>query len=346
MLRRILCGPLAGLMAFWAVPLTTASASASASAVATVAPAPPPDEDVVVIDDDEMEGNQPEPGAEEGGETPPPEDGGDLDIFGDDQADKTATTGATPTAAQEKDSEENQIKTDSQLIDVIARQRFLKKGRFELQPQIGITVNDPYVRHYTLGLDMNYWIRNRMAIGLFGTGFLGAKTPRYDNIRFQEGLLLTANRVLWQAAVNFTYNPFYGKIAIFNRWLLHWEVGTSIGGGVMQTRVIPRYESLHDPFTNLTGGGVIGFHGRTYVPRLDWLAVDAGVRLWIYPDKYEPNQRGPATDPNNPDAVDLAELDDPGNAKDAADWRVAFNVSVFLGVSFFFPTSFKYTTPR
>ena len=58
-----------------------------------------------------------------------------------------------------------------------------------------------------------------MAIGLNGTAFFGAKTSQYDRIRFQEGLLLTANKTLWQASVDYLYEPFYGKIALFNRLL-------------------------------------------------------------------------------------------------------------------------------
>ena len=342
-MRRIVAGPLAALMALWAIPTPAWAAALRAG--------PEEEEDVVVIDDDEMDGGETPPadGGEDGGETPPPpgDDGGDVDIdLFDEEADtQTPATGdvAGEVGKQEKDSAEKQIKTDMGLISVVQRQRMLKKGRFELQPQFGITVNDPYVRHYTLGLDLNYWITNRMAIGLTGTGFIGAKTPRYENIRFQEGLLLTANQVLWQASVQYTYNPFYGKIAIFNRWLLHWEGSVWIGGGATQTRVIPRYESLHDPFTTVTGGGQFGLGGRFYTPRIDWLSFDAGVRTWIFADKLEPFGRGPDTGPGG---EDVAALDDPDEAKSESDFDVAFNVVFFLGVSFFFPTSFEYTTPR
>jgi hypothetical protein len=111
----------------------------------------------------------------------------------------------------------------------------------------------------------------------------------------------------------------------------------------LQTRVIPRYEALHDPFTTITGGGQFGLISRFYGRRVDWLSVNAGVRTWIYPDKQEPRNRGPDTGAGG---VDLAELDDPDRAKDAADFKVAFNVVFFLGVSFYVPTKFEYTTPR
>ena len=79
------------------------------------------------------------------------------------------------------------------------------------------------------------------------------------------------------------------------------------------------------------------------MPKIDWLSYEAGVRFWVFPDKLEPDQRGPDTAAGG---LDMMELDDPDAAKDAASFGVAFNVTVFLGVSFFFPTSFDYTTPR
>lgn len=356
-MRRFFSGPLSGLLAsaapilgaLGAIPATALAAAppvswaalsaAAADATTVFGPEAPPedDEDVVIVDDEEMEGQPTEGG--EGGE--PAADGGGDDIFGDE--DDAAASAGTPDAEPDANSAEDQVKAEMGLITVVQRQRMLKKKRFELQPQFGITVNDPYVRHYTVGVQADYWLTNRMALGLVGTGLIGAKTPRYDNIRRQEGLLLTANQVLWQANLNFTYNFMYGKIAIFNRALLHWEAGASIGGGVMQTRVIPRYEALHQPFTNFTGGGVLGFHSRTYLPRVNWLAFDLGVRYWLFADRLEPEQRGPDTATGG---VDLPALDPAAGAKSASTPQLAHNVQFFLGVSFFFPTSFEYTTPR
>lgn len=361
-MRRIVSGPFAGLLiASLALlgspaiataaapsspaPALTASAGVGYTLSAVVAPAEPAeddgDDDVVIIEDDEMEGGPTEPAAG-GDEAPagPADDGGEIDIFGDDD-DGGSEEGLK---ALDPEAEEALIKNEMGLITVKQRQRMLKKGRFELAPQFGLTVNDPYVRHYAIGLDMNYWLRNRIALGLTGTGFIAVRTPRYTAIRFQEGLLLSANKTLWQASLNFSYIPFYGKIAIFNRALLHWEVATHIGGGATQTQVIPRYEALHDPFNTFTGGGVVGAVARTYLPKLNWLSYQVGVRVWVYPDKLEPIRRGPDTTAGV--GRDDPLLDDPDAAKKASDFRLAFNVTVYAGVSFFFPTSFKYLLPR
>jgi outer membrane beta-barrel protein len=338
-MRRNLTGPSAALAVLWTLPASAWAAYGTTNA------GPAGGDDEVVVVDDEMEGGQPTEGGDKpaDGSQDPGGDVGDI-LGGDEPVINDGSVPAEATGKAEKDSEEKQIKAEIGQITVVQRQRMLKKKRFELQPQFGISVNDPYVRHYTIGADFNYWFHNRMAVGITGTGFIGARTPRYENIRFQEGLLLTANKVLWQASLNFTYNPFYGKIAIFNRALLHWEGSVTVGGGATQTQVLPRYEAIHDPFRTITGGGMIGVNGRFYTRRIDWLSVNAGMRAWIYPDKLEPINRGPDDTP--PSGVDDPALDDADAAKSASDFEVAFNVVFYLGVSFYLPPRFDYTTPR
>lgn len=337
-MRRSLTGS-AVLLAAWAF---TAPGTAAAAALAGPAPAPAPapeDDDTIVLD--EAEGDTPPPkgegDAKAGGEAGA-DAGGSVDLFGDDDKGKKAAASGE-TGKVSATSESDQLKQDKAFITVVQRQRFLKKKRFEVQLQPGITVNDPFVRHYTVGLELNYWLTNRMAVGITGTAFFGNKTSRYTNIRFQESVLLTANKTLWQASANFLYNPFYGKIAVFNRALMHWESYVQIGGGAIQTQVIPRYEAIHEPFRSVTGQGNFAIGARFYGPRVDWISVNFGVRTWIYQDKLEPTERGPG-----PGQLDM--YDPPDAAKAAAVKKLAFNVVFFLGLSFYFPTTFQYTTRR
>ncbi len=340
-MRRIAVGvgPAALLSAIWLPGPAYASAGPAKD------PPAAGEEDDMIILEDEMEGET--PAGEEGG--PSGEAAGDLDnlLGGEDAKEAEANAKDAAKKPGEEDpkeaakSERDQIKTETKLIRVVQRQRMLKKKRIGLQPQIGISINDPYVRQYTFGAEISYWITNRMALSLLGNGQVASRTPRYDNIKIQEGLLLTANKILWQGGLAFSYNPFYGKIAIFNRFLLHWEAFAQVGGGAMQTEVIPRFEALHEPFRNFTGGGQFTIGTRFYMPKINWLSVNVGIRTWVFPDKLEPPQRGFDTD-----AGDRLELDPPDAARDAASWQVQFNSTLYLGFSFYLPSDFEYTTPR
>lgn len=349
-MRRFLSSTAAVLFAAaWALPAQVQAAYIAEPADDTVV-----DDEDTIIDDSEMGGDviddseggeAPAEGEGEGGDgggddVAAPEGGGATSgLFGDEKEVKRDESKVDP------ESEAKQLKADKAFITVVQRQRFLKKGRVDLMPQFGITVNDPFVRHYVVGAEINYWITNRMAVGVAGHAFFGNTTPRYNNIRFQLGMLLTANRTVWDASANFLYNPFYGKIAVFNRALMHWEAYVQVGGGILQTQVIPRYEALHEPFNNFNPQGNFAIGARFYIAKSDWVSFNFGVRTFLFPDKLEPATRGPNIDAMGT-VADNPALDDPSAAKDAAETTLGFNVVAFLGVSFYFPTTFEYTTRR
>lgn len=211
--------------------------------------------------------------------------------------------------------------------------------RWDIQPQIGLSVNDPYVRHYALGAEINFWLTNRMAIGLTATGFWGAKTNNYYQHNRQQRVLLTANRVLWQASLNYLYEFGYGKFAIFNRSLLHWESYVQLGGGAIQTQIIPRFEALHDAFSNITWQANAAIGARFYLPENKWISLNAGVRTWFFMDYLEPSGR----EPGKPKLVDAADAKAAAKANSATP---SFNSVFFVGASFYLPTTFEYSTRR
>ncbi len=346
------------------LPGLTAFAVCAISLPALAAPppegeTPTEEEGELVLDEEDMEAVPEEPAEDK------PNDTSFLDEPGEDA---TAEVGgeAGTLEAPVKLTEDEQRKIDEKEITVIQPQAFLnvfyvtddqgktkKKLRVELMPQVGLTINDPYVRHWTVGAEVNIWLTNRMAIGLNGTAFFGAKTPQYDRIRFQENLLLTANKTLWQASVDYLYEPFYGKIALFNRLLLHWEAYLQIGGGAIHTQNIPRFRPVHPkPFNHITGQLNVAAGVRYYIQNLDFMSVNLGVRTFGYFDAYEPFNRGVNTDSGQMgQQFDDPELDDPKKAyaeakKQPLGDRLAFNAMFFLGVSFYLPPNFEYSNRR
>lgn len=333
-----------------------------------LASAPPEDEGDLIVEEPaegEGEGDLVLDEADMEAESDVIEDDGPADTsFLEDEDDDAAGTeiGASGSVGEASAgtvslTEDEQRKIDKEEITVIQPQAFLnvfvdsntgkKKRRIELMPQVGLTINDPYVRHWAVGAEINYWLTNRMALGINGTAFFGAKTSQYDRIRFQEGLLLTANKTLWQASVDYLYEPFYGKIALFNRLLLHWEAYLQIGGGAIHTQNIPRFQAVHpDPYNHITGQLNFAAGVRYYIQNLDWFSVNLGVRTFGFFDAYEPQNRGV-----NPDSGDIPRLDDPKEAYAAAKdvplgQRLGFNVLFFVGASFYLPPKFEYSNRR
>jgi outer membrane beta-barrel protein len=312
-------------------------------------PAPDDEEDELVLDDDDMDAvaddstGPSDTSFLDGGDKPEVEAGGPSGEVG-------AASAGAPSL-----TEDEQRKIDEKEITVIQPQAFLnvyidsntgkKKRRIELMPQVGLTINDPYVRHWAAGVEANLWLTNRFAVGINGTAFFGSRTSQYDRIRFQEGLLLTASKTLWQASLDVQYEPFYGKIALFNRLLLHWETYVQFGGGAIHTQNIPRFQAVHPtPYNHITGQLNAAAGVRYYIQNVDWFSVNLGVRTFGFFDAYEPQNRGVG-------AQDNPNLDDPKAAYAAAKAvplgeRLAFNVLFFVGASFYLPPKFEYSNRR
>ncbi|MFA9412965.1 MAG: hypothetical protein ACERK0_17000, partial [Deltaproteobacteria bacterium] len=78
----------------------------------------------------------------------------------------------------------------------------LRLKRFELAPSVAFTLNDPYLKHYGLGLAMNYWFTNVLALGLnfnwydWGTNPLERGTDLIGRIQNQFRLGVPIND--WQ----------------------------------------------------------------------------------------------------------------------------------------------------
>lgn len=218
-------------------------------------------------------------------------------------------------------------------IVVIPRKHFLKGGRLEIQPFIGITVNDNLIRHYIFGADLNYFLTDVFWVGLEGQYYVYQLTNEEQLLGSEFNLAPTLNEYKYGGALNFGYVPVYGKFAWFNRSIVSWEIWASAGIGVTFTKVIPR-----DPansayaFQNTDLTPNVGLGSRFFLT--DWLTVNFALRDYILPDKFEPKPDGP---PNITSAA---------AAKAQAQSALVNNIVFSVGVGFYLPTKFQYKTPR
>lgn len=216
-------------------------------------------------------------------------------------------------------------------IITVVRKPFLKVRRTELYPFLGTTMNDNMVRHYTAGGELAYYLTDVLAVGVEGLYYIRSFREPFDLVARQARRLPTVNEYKWSAALDFHYVPVYGKFAILDKRIVTWEVAFTAGIGAGQSEVIPR-DTKFPGFTNFLIMPNIGAGMRFFVAK--WLTVNAGIRDYIFIDKFEPTNRGLGMN-------DTATL-----AKDHADSSFINNVMFQIGVSFWLPTSFEYTTFR
>jgi outer membrane beta-barrel protein len=216
-------------------------------------------------------------------------------------------------------------------IVVVVRKPFLKARRTELFPFVGTTMNDNIIRHYTVGGELAYYLTDVLAVGVEGLYYTPTFREPYDLVARQARRLPTINQYNWSAALNFHYVPVYGKFAVFHRKLLTWEVQFTAGIGAGQSEVVPR-DKAFPAFTNLLITPNVGASMRFFLAK--WITVSLGVRDYVFYDHFEPKNR---SDEMNATAAE---------AKSNSDGALINNVMFQIGVSFWVPTSFEYTTFR
>jgi outer membrane beta-barrel protein len=216
-------------------------------------------------------------------------------------------------------------------IVVVVRKPFLKARRTELLPFVGTTLNDNIIRHYTVGGELAYYLTDVLAVGVEGLYYVKSFREPYDLIARQARRLPTINQYNWSAALNFHYVPVYGKFAVFHRKLLTWEVQFTAGIGAGQSEVVQR-DKRFPAFTNLLITPNVGASMRFFLAK--WITVSLGVRDYVFYDHFEPKNR---SDEMNATAA---------QAKSNSDGALINNVMFQIGVSFWVPTSFEYTTFR
>jgi outer membrane beta-barrel protein len=214
-------------------------------------------------------------------------------------------------------------------IVVVPRKAFIKGGRFEFAPFSGVSVNDNLIRHYSFGGSITYFLSDALSVGVEGQYYVKAFSATEENVGLQYNRIPTLNRYLYSGALNFGYVPVYGKFALFNKQILHWEIYATAGLGLMVTEIIPRNPGQLS-FKNQLLDVPVGLGSRFFL--FNWLTVNFAVKDYIFADKFEPTMRDPAWDA--------------ATTKSHADSALVNNIMLYAGIGLYLPTKFTYKTPR
>ncbi len=225
--------------------------------------------------------------------------------------------------------------------DVFAvQQRFVvKKGRFEINPYWGVTLNDQFVSHPGPGLGLNYYVSEALAVGLNGNYYepLNIDSKFNSQVRRAARVAVPLTEYQWSGALNFSYVPAQGKYAGFQNFIFHYDAYIVGGVGAISTRPIPIIDPDNRNFkysTKLAFNAGIGL--RIYLSR--WFAAVLEVRDYTFNDQLENLEVSKTPGPG------------PGSAQDPATWlgdkSLTWHVQAQAGVSFFLPPTFEYRLPK
>jgi outer membrane beta-barrel protein len=230
----------------------------------------------------------------------------------------------------------------------------LRRGRFEVQPYFGFSLNDQFVSHPGPGLALNYYISHVLAVGINGNLYSGLNGESQFNFEHRRAtrVAVPLNEYSWSAAFNFTYVPVYGKFAGFSSFIFSYDIYAVGGVGAISTRPIPVIDPDNRKFDfepKIAFNLGLGF--RVFVNR--WLAVSLELRDYIFPEKLENLTVAPGPvlppPPSGQDANAYWNRVDPGkqSPSNPATWTqdgvsVTNHVAAQIGISVFLPFNVNY----
>ncbi len=207
-------------------------------------------------------------GAQEADFTFDPEDIGDGsdDIGSDDLSFDVVDTDESAR------SFEQSRKDEIDLIRVIQRRPFLRTKRLELAPFLGTNINDSLVNVAVAGTSANYYLSEVLGIGFQGAWSLGTETDLFDKVINDYALFPEVSKLQWYATLDFSYVFVYGKFALFNTWIIPWDMYGVLGAGAAQTEL-----GTHPMLA-------AGIGQRYFMNR--WFTVNLELRDGIYSEDY------------------------------------------------------------
>lgn len=126
------------------------------------------------------------------------------------------------------------------VIKVLQRKPFLKLGRVEAMPFVGIITNEPFIRRIQFGAGLGYHLTDIFQLEIqgsfmpnFGRGdWKSITTQVFEENRVNPEI----SRMLWHATANLNYSVFYGKVASVGENSIIFDIYGSLGVGATGTQ--------------------------------------------------------------------------------------------------------------
>jgi outer membrane beta-barrel protein len=220
-------------------------------------------------------------------------------------------------------------------IYAVQRMYVLRNGRFELAPSLAFTFNDQFVSHNALGVALNYWVTNVLAVGANFLWYQGLESESDLNFSIRRSTRLAVPITQYQMAgnLNFTYVPIYGKFTLFNEAIFQWDSYLVGGVGMIRTRPVATIDPAVRSFDfdwRISFNAGIGL--RVFLTR--YLTIFGELRDYIYLEKLENLE------------VALGEAREDESTWIDEEATLTNNVAVQIGVTLFFPFGFDYDYPK
>lgn len=179
------------------------------------------------------------------------------------------------------DRELSEYWTTERELDVIRGRLFHREGRFAAGLFTGLHSSDPFYYYFPVGLRGGYHFTDALGVEVSGAfmdaTFLTHDTDLTSFLRTRldaafDDAAFTDDRYLWRANAVATWSPLYGKVALLQRKLAHFDLNLA-GGlgavGVERPAVDRRSASNHVTMEMVLGAGAHFYLNNDINIRLD-----------------------------------------------------------------------------
>lgn len=160
-------------------------------------------------------------------------------------------------------------------IHVIQPKPVLQKGRMDVAPRIGYTINDSLWSTMKVGAEAKYHFSERLFLGAmfdwyqFGNTISGP-TDNYLQILAQTNSAPDSPVVNFMGGLELGWVPIFGKFSIFNSGIVFYDFSVSIGAGWVD------HQSIQ--LTSSQGGVGVTLAITNHIFINDWMSLNLGVR--------------------------------------------------------------------
>lgn len=114
---------------------------------------------------------------------------------------------------------------------------YLKKGRHELTPAIGLTISDPYVRSMITQISYSYHFLHWLGVTADIAYLSSFSTALKEGIERElsktgESFLMSTSSPQFIFDLGITLTPIIGKFMFLSRHLVYWDIHINAGGGL------------------------------------------------------------------------------------------------------------------
>jgi outer membrane beta-barrel protein len=171
-------------------------------------------------------------------------------------------------------AQETEAASDEVPIRVIQRRPILKSGRVELSVLGGGGLADTMFDHAAVSGGARYHLSEAWSVASSYSHHFGRTSPLFDEVTDRFELFPERSIVEWSAGIDVGWTPVYGKFALVDAYIMHFDLMILSGAGAVVT------SRSSDPKI----AGMAGVAMNLYVS--PWLALNVDVRDHVFTESF------------------------------------------------------------